>query len=616
MNKIITDRLSLLRKEMKKINADAFYFSGTDPHHSEYLADHWKSISYFSGFTGSAATFIVTQKEAALWTDSRYFIQAGEELAGTGIKLQKLGCDGTETHTEWIINRLQEAQIATDLTCLTVDEYQSFDEDFQNDGFHLPYRIIDGKSCLDAAWKNRPAIPANLIFEHNKQFCGQTRSEKIEAIKDYCLYNSSCFGVFLTALDEIAWTFNLRGSDVAYNPVFLSYALINDSETILFIQKDCLSNELKAKLQEENISIGDYNNMEKLFETYSYANSDPSSTPVIFDTDISSKIDFHTNVPFEHVEDIFIDPMFILTYANSPVKALKAIKAESEIKHIQEAMRKDGVAMTKFLYWLNENIGGNKVYNEYHLVEVLNGFRSEQEGFKGNSFYPIMSYKANGAIVHRSVTKESAVDVEGNGLLLFDSGGQYLDGTTDITRTVAIGCPSEEEKRDFTLVLKGMIALSQVKFPEETPGCNLDVLARQALWQHGLNYGHGTGHGIGYFLNVHEGPQSIRQQYNPVALKPGMVLSNEPGLYKEGKYGIRTENAMVCVKDEKTEFGQFLSFQTLTLCPIDKRLIDKSLLNIMETDWLNSYHEKCYEKLSGSLNDHEKEYLRKLTLAI
>ncbi|MFV0365158.1 MAG: M24 family metallopeptidase [Mangrovibacterium sp.] len=619
MNKEITQRLALLRKEMQKINANAFYFSGTDPHHSEYLADHWKSIPYFSGFTGSAATLIVTHENAALWTDSRYFIQAEEELKGTGIELQKLHVDA-ETHAEWLCNELDEGQVATDLSCLMVQEYNQFVEDWDETDdemeFSLPFRFIDGMNCLNQAWKNRPALPSNPIIEHEDQFCGTSRTQKIAAIKEHYTFDSSSFGIFLTSLDEVAWTFNLRGSDIAYNPVFLAYALIDTDQTVLFVQKGCLSKTLETKLRNEGIDIGDYNDPKQLYNSFLSINADSQSCPVSFDPYISTRISFSTNTDFDEKIDLLIDPMFSIEYHDSLVKSMKAIKETCELAYIQNAMRRDGVAMVKFLYWLHQNIGKETTRNEYELVEVLDKFRAEQEGFMGNSFYPIMSFNANGAIVHRAVTRESAINIEGDGLLLFDSGGQYPDGTTDITRTVGVGSPSEEAKRDFTLVLKGMIALSCVKFPEGTPGCNLDVLARQALWQHGLNYGHGTGHGIGYFLNVHEGPQSIRQQYNPVALQPGMVLSNEPGLYKEGKYGIRIENAMAVVLDKRSEFGQFLSFQTLTLCPIDKQLIDISLLNASEISWLNAYHQRCFKELSNGLSADEKIYLGELTSEI
>lgn len=615
MNKEITQRLALLRQEMKKINADAFYFSGTDPHHSEYLADHWKAIPYFSGFTGSAASMIVTQDTAALWTDSRYFIQAEAELQGTGIELQRLRVDAL-SHTEWISNQLNEGQIATDLTCLTVQEYQDFSDDWFDEeaNYSLPYRFIDGGECLNKAWANRPAIPANPIFEHEDKYCGLTRSEKIANIREHQESNHNATGVFLTALDEIAWTFNLRGSDIAYNPVFLSYAFIDANQVVLIVQKDSLSPELEAKLRSEDIEIADYNNLSEALSVYGAFHADPHATPVSLDPFIATAIAFSTNTSFYGEEEhLQIDPIHVFDYADSLVKSMKAIKTAIEVKHIGTSMCKDGVAMVKFLYWLKKNIGSEKVFTEYELVDVLNGFRKEQNGFIGNSFYPIMSFKANGAIVHRAVTKDNTIPIEGNGLLLFDSGGQYLDGTTDITRTISIGTPTAEERRDFTLVLKGVIALSEAKFPAGTLGCHLDTLARQALWQYGLNYGHGTGHGIGYFLNVHEGPQSIRQEYNPVSIKPGMVISNEPGVYKAGKYGIRIENVMVCVEAEKSEFGQFLAFKTLTLCPIDKCLIAKELLNKSEIDWINQYHQRCFQELSPFVSTDELNFLKQIT---
>ncbi len=615
MHRTIAQRLNELRKEMKKISAKAFYFSGTDPHNSEYLANHWKTIPYFSGFSGSAATMIVTMNNAALWTDSRYFIQAERELKGTGIDLMKIGVDKTPTHTEWITDQMKNGFIATDLECLSIKAFEAFYHSLDRNN----YKIIHGGGCIDAVWTNRPPIPANPIYEHETQFCGKTRKQKIEAIKQYYLDKVGIYGILLSSLDEIAWTFNLRGSDIDYNPVFLSFALIDLRKTVLFVQKACLSSELEKKLTNEGIVIADYNDTNTLFKEHSTVEADPSSTPVKFDAPYAEYIRLcKMGVPTNEIPIPLYDyyEEFVIKHRTSMVKELKAIKNDCEINQIHIAMQKDGVAMVKFLYWIEQNINKGNTHNEYELVNVLNSFRAEQADFVGNSFYPIMSFGENGAIVHRAVSKETAVNVEGNGLLLFDSGGQYPNGTTDVTRTIAIGTPSKEEINDFTLVLKGLIALSSIKFPNGTLGCNLDVLARQALWQQGLNYGHGTGHGIGFFLNVHEGPQSIRQEYNPVSLKPGMVSSNEPGLYKQGKYGIRIENAMVCKKWKSTDFGNFLEFETLTLCPIDKQLINKSILSDSEISWINNYHELCYQKLANELNDDERKYLKEITSKI
>lgn len=616
MNNETTKRLALLRNEMKKINADAFYFSGTDPHHSEYLADHWKSIPYFSSFTGSAATMIVTQENAALWTDSRYFIQAEKELEGTGIELQRLRVDA-DTHVDWLFNHIElGGQVATDLSCLMVHEYQQFMNHWNpTDSFPMPFRFIDGTNCLNAAWKNRPTLPANPIFEHDEKYCGNSRKEKINAILNH-IKKSDSLGILLSSLDEIAWTFNLRGSDINFNPVFLAYALIKPNKTVLFVQENCLSKELELKLNNDGIEIGLYTNPKQLFGDFNILDADPHATPVKLDPEIATKIEYATDTDLCQEMHILVDAMLSINYKNSVVKDMKSIKTPREIEHLRSAMVKDGVAMVKFLNWLDLNIGKTGTHHEYELVNMLTSFRAQQDGFIGNSFYPIMSYNANGAIVHRSVTAETSANIEENGILLFDSGGQYHSGTTDITRTIAIGTPSEEAKHDFTLVLKGMIALSLAKFPQGTPGCNLDILARHALWQHGLNYGHGTGHGVGYFLNVHEGPQSIRQEYNPETIKAGMVISNEPGLYRTGKYGIRIENCMVCVEEMKTEFGNFLSFETLTLCPIDKRLINVSMLSASEIEWINAYHKKCHEKLNDYLSDEEQKYLKELTSPI
>ncbi|WP_372774289.1 aminopeptidase P family protein [Mangrovibacterium sp.] len=592
MKSMIQNRLANLRAEMKKLNLDAWYLSGTDPHQSEYLPDYWQIRSFISGFNGSAGYMMVTLDDAALWTDSRYFLQANEQLSETGIRLMKLRVEGTPTPADWLKSVAKEgAIVGTDATCLSVNQFRNLNQSLAPHNLHLK----DCGDLMDLIWTDRPVLPPNPIFEHEVKYTGQSRQDKIEAIRAKMI-ESGAQSILLTALDDIAWTFNLRGSDISYNPVFMAFALVTTNDIQLYLNCDKIPDNLQKKLMSEGIKLSRYSQI--------YIDLCSISGKILIDPD-------RTNQALKEA----ISPDASIAMQLSTATILKAKKSDHELEMIKIAMHKDGVAMVKFLHWLKQTVG-KKTVTEYDVLLKLEEFRSQQTGFMGSSFYAIVGYNENGAIVHRSVTPETAVQIEASGILLFDSGGQYPEGTTDITRTVCLSTPTELAKEDFTLVLKGTIGLAELKFPANTPGCNIDLAARQALWQTGRNYGHGTGHGIGFFLNVHEGPMGIRQEYNERVIEPGMVLSDEPAFYREGHYGIRIENVIACKEWQITEYGRFLQFETLTLCPIDTGLIEKKLMSATEIDWLNRYHQRCYNELSPALNEDEKAFLKEITNAI
>ena len=587
------NRLKALRLEMLKRDLDAWYISGTDPHASEYLPDRWKTRAFISGFTGSYGVVVVTQEEAGLWTDTRYFLQAGEQLKGSGIKMYKMRVPDAVSPEEWILKKLDAgSKVGFDPQTLTVAGFRSLSNSLQKKGIET----IQTPDLFEKIWESRPEIPQNEIIELDTAYAGISRKEKREQVAVKLKEMGADFQV-VTALDELAWVFNLRGSDIAYNPVFTGYGIIGKNESVLFTDPEKISLELKAQLEKERIELRDY------FGFWDWLKS-VKNRKVLIDSASSN---------FAVWEALHADNS--LKEETSVISLLKAQKNKTELDGFREAMKKDGAALVEMLFWLKTEVG-KKEMTEYTVGRKLAECRGKQSGFRGESFPPIVGYKEHGAIVHLNVGPENALLLKPDGILLFDSGGQYLQGTTDITRTVALGEVTQQQKTDFTLVLKGMMALTMAEFPEGTKGANLDVLARKALWENGLNYGHGTGHGVGHFLNVHEGPMSIRQEFNPVAIKPGMVMSNEPGLYREGAYGIRTENMMVCVEKEKTEFGQFLGFETLTLCPIDVSLVEKSLLNQKEIDWLNGYHQKVRKDLKPLLSKELQAFLEKLTLPI
>ncbi|MBL7967565.1 MAG: aminopeptidase P family protein [Prolixibacteraceae bacterium] len=594
MKELIKDRIVALRTQMRHAGIDAYIIYGTDPHLSEYVPAHWQTRPFISGFTGSAGMVIVTLHKAALWTDSRYFLQAENQLDQTGIDLIKLRTPGYPDPVKWLRHNLaQNATVGTDEWCVSANQFRDLKNALDQSGIHL----VESGDLLNNIWNNRPTLPDSPVFEHELHYAGTSRADKKAAICSE-LQKSGANLQIITALDDLAWTFNLRGCDVEYNPVFVAWACISEKNSTLFIDSRKLSGEIKQTLEKEGIRIQDYATISE------YISHLPKGTRLLLDPDRTNQA-IVKNIP-EHCA--------VVEGLSVPCR-LKALKSEAEIGHIREAMRKDGVAMVEFLYWVNQNLGKIPV-TEYTVAEKLNEFRAQQPGFKGISFYPIVGYKEHGAIVHFHVTEDDALPIAKDGFLLFDSGGQYIDGTTDITRTIALSELSAQQKTDFTVVLKGMISLTLAKFPVNTRGYHLDILARKDMWKHGLNYGHGTGHGVGYFLNVHEGPMSIRQEFNEQVMEPGMVLSNEPALYRLGEYGLRTENMMVCLQDESTAFGDFLRFDTLTLCPIDTNAIDVSLLATEEKEWLNTYHQRVFEELSPRLSEELKSFLKELTREI
>lgn len=594
MKEPITKRISDLRTKMRESELGAYIIYGTDPHLSEYLPEHWLTRPFISGFTGSAGMVIITDEKAVLWTDSRYFLQAEEELTGTGIELVKMRTPGHPEPAEWLRLNLQKgARVGTDEWCISVNQFRQMKNTLNQSEISL----VESGDLLNDIWTDRPPLPNSPVYQHELKYAGIDRQTKITWICSE-LEKSGANMQILTALDSIAWTFNLRGSDIECNPVFLAYGCISLEETILFIEDGKLSPELKNKLISEGVQVYNYTGITNYLLELAH------HVRILVDPDRTN----HAITKYIPDESTLIEGISVPFH-------LKAIKTEVEITNIRHAMRKDGVAMVEFLHWLENNLGKFPV-TEFTVAEKLTEFRSKQADFKGFSFYPIVGYKEHGAIVHFHVSADNALPIEKDGFLLFDSGGQYLDGTTDITRTIALSELSAQQKTDFTLVLKGMISLTLAKFPTNTRGYHLDILARKDLWQHGLNYGHGTGHGVGYFLNVHEGPMSIRQEFNDRVIEAGMLISNEPALYRQGEYGLRTENLIICLKDQSTEFGNFLRFDTMTLCPIDTKAIDKSLMTPEEINWLNNYHQTVFQELAPLLSPELKKYLKEITKAI
>ena len=589
MNKI-TAKVEALRKQLLNENLQAYYISCTDPHSSEYLPDYWKAREYVSGFTGSYGEILITMDHAILWTDTRYFIQAENQLAETCFEMQKLRVPDAVTFDQWIVQNLpKNARIGTSAITLPYSTAANLKKQLAEAEMELVYL----PDLLDNIWDNRPPLPNDKVFELDKAIVGISRNDKLKLIAQEIEKSGADIQV-VSMLDELAWSFNLRGSDVAYNPVFIAYAIIGKNKNFLFLENEKISAELKAKLESEDVVVLPYN------EIFTYLGQLDGQKILLDAGTVNTAI---VNAISDSCEIVF---------GNSVPTKLKAIKNSVEIEGFKSAMVKDGVALLKFHYWLKNAIGKEKI-TEFSVGRKIAGFRAEQKEFMGESFPPIVGYKDHGAMVHLIVGEENALPVEKEGILLFDSGGQYLHGTTDITRTVVLGEITDQQKKDFTLVLKGMIALTMVQFPEGTKGCHLDILARKALWDHGLNYGHGTGHGVGHFLAVHEGPMAIRAEYNENAIVPGMVMSNEPAMYRTGKYGLRTENMMVCVEREETGFGQFFGFETLSLCPIEKQLLDVELLTKEEISWLNNYHLKVRETLTPLIDDELVGYLNELT---
>ncbi len=589
----IQQRLTTLRNEMQKLNLDAVYISGTDPHSSEYLPERWQTRAFISGFTGSYGMVVVAKTDAGLWTDSRYFLQAEDQLKGTGIKLHKLRVPDAISPEEWMQQNLEEdSRVGVDSQTVSVAGFRNLRKTLREENIH----VIEIPDLLDVIWEDRPVNPSNPVFELDVKYAGLSRQEKQKIVAEKLKNNKAEFHI-VSMFDELAWLHNLRGSDIHFNPVFTGFGWVGENENILFVDGEKLSDELANKLKSDGVEVRDYNSF------YSFLTQIEGKS--IFLDPATTNYSIYSSVCGNNE----------IVEGTSLIAHLKARKNQTEIEGIKQAMKNDGVALVEFHYWLKTSVG-KEVVTEYTVGRKLAEFRSMQNNFKGESFAPIVGYKNHGAIVHLSVDEENALKIEPEGILLFDSGGQYLDGTTDITRTVALGKVTEQQKKDYTLVLKGMIALTGAVFPKGTKGCHLDILARKPLWENGMNYGHGTGHGVGHFLNVHEGPFAIRQEYNENSIEPGMVMSNEPAFYREGEYGIRTENMMVCIEKEVTPFGRFYGFETLTLCPIDTTLIDKNMLSEKEIGWLNSYHKKVNSELKPGLQKELHSFLDELTREI
>ena len=595
MTHTINERVGRLRSWMKENGFTAFVFPSSDPHNSEYVADHWKSREWISGFSGSAGTAVVTLEHAALWTDSRYFIAAEKELQGTDFKLMKLRVEGTPSVSEWLASELstyEKAVVGLDGNVNSFAEVAAMEQELATKGNITVRTDADPMAEL---WTDRPVIPDNEIQLHPLEYSGESTSSKISRVRKY-LSECGADGLLVTALDEIAWVLNLRGSDVHCNPVFVSYLLISPEKVTLYINNVKLSAEVNAYLASEKIDVEAYEAVVEGLRSY-------MGKSLLVDMS-STNYSLATAVPFEKV-----------CSGVSPIVSMKAVKNKVEQDGFRAAMLRDGVAVVKFLAWLKSAVeaGGQ---TEISLDERLTALRAEQPKFKGISFDTIVGYEAHGAIVHYEATPETDIPVEPHGLVLIDSGAQYLDGTTDITRTIALGELTEEQRRVYTLVLKGHIQLDRCRFPAGACGSQIDALARAPMWREGYNYMHGTGHGVGSYLNVHEGPHQIRMEWRPAPLQAGMTVTNEPGIYLEGKFGVRIENTLLIVPAESTAFGDFLKFETLTLAPIDTAPIVLEMLSTEEREWLNNYHRRVYERLSPYLEGNEKEWLRKATLPI
>ena len=587
----INQRLESLREVMRREHLSAFIFPSTDAHQSEYVADHWQGRTWISGFNGSAGTAVVTMKSAALWTDSRYFLAAEEQLKGTEFQLMKLKIEGTPTISEWLAQELQgeNAEVGLDGMVNSYHETMGLIADLRKSGGITVRTNFDP---LGLIWTDRPAIPANPVEIQPMEFAGESVASKISRIRT-ALRQRHADGMLISALDDIAWTLNLRGTDVHCVPVFVSYLLISSQQVSLYVDSAKINDEVKAYLTENGISLYPYNKVAEGLERYSEYN-------ILLDGDETSYFLWKTVKCQEIIA------------GKSPVPAMKAQKNDREIAGFRQAMLRDGVAMVKFLRWLKPAVeaGGQ---TEISIDRKLTSLRAEQHLFRDISFDTIAGYQAHGAIVHYEATPETDVALKPEGLILIDSGAQYQDGTTDITRTIALGPVTEEMKHVYTLVLKGHIQLELAKFPDGASGTQLDALVRECMWREGYNYLHGTGHGVGSYLSVHEGPHQIRMEWKPTPLRAGMTVTDEPGLYLSGKFGVRIENTLLIKDYQTTEFGKFLQMESLTLCPIDLIPVDFSMLQPEEIEWLDTYHRDVFEKLSPYLEGEDLEWLREAT---
>ena len=584
----ISERIALLREDMRREHLSAFIFPSGDPHLSEYTADHWKGREWISGFCGSAGTAVVTLKSAALWTDSRYFIAAAEQLKGTEYQLMKLKTEGTPTIAQWLgaeLADMSDKEVGIDGMVNAASTVRALEADLRRQG---GITLRTNYDPLERIWHDRPAIPGDAIRLQPMEWAGESAHSKMARIRK-ALREEHADGMLVTALDDIAWTLNLRGSDVHCNPVFVAYLLLDSRHATLYVNKAKLTAEVEDYLKAEGVGVRPYEDIAKGLKDY-------------FEYNILMDADEVNYTLYKTVERQVVE-------GESPVKRMKTIKNDSEIAGFRQAMLRDGIAMVRFLKWLKPAVeaGGQ---TEVTIDRKLTALRAEQPLFRGISFDTIAGYEAHGAIVHYEATEETAALLEPKGLLLLDSGAQYQDGTTDITRTIALGPTTEEQRRVYTLVLKGHIQIELAKFPSGISGTQLDVLAKQAMWREGLSYLHGTGHGVGSYLCVHEGPHQIRMEWKPAPLVSGMTVTDEPGIYLEGRFGVRIENTLLIVPYKETEFGHFLQMEPLTLCPIDKAPIMKELLTDEEAGWLNDYHQHVFDMLAPHLSAEETDWLR------
>lgn len=593
---MIMDRIEKLRKLMSEKGIDAYLVPTNDFHGSEYVGDYFKCRKYITGFTGSAGTAVITGEEAKLWTDGRYFIQAASELEGTGIELMKAGVEGVPSIKEYLEKKLTEGNtLGFDGRCVDYGYAVGLEEVFAPKGVRLFYEA----DLVGQIWEDRPEMSKESVVLLDTKYCGKSRDEKLADIRKQMEERKADIYI-LTSLDDIAWLFNIRGNDIPCNPVVLSYAVITKTEAFIYAAGEAFSKNVREALATAGVGLKPYND---IYDDVKNISSDKA----VFIDGSRANYAIVKSIP---------DDVKIINDTNLTLLP-KAIKNETEIANQKKAHIRDGVAVTKFMYWLKKNVGRMKI-TELSAAEYLERLREQGENYKGPSFEPIVAYGANAAMCHYSPTEESDMELLPEGFVLFDTGGQYLEGTTDVTRTIALGPCTKEQKKHYTAVLRGHLALAAARFPYGVRGVNLDCLARGPLWEQGLDYNHGTGHGVGYFLNVHEGPNSFRWKIkdgktdNPV-LEAGMITSNEPGFYLEGKYGIRTENMIVCVEAEKTEYGRYMCFENLTMVPIDIEAIDMSSMTDLDKARLNSYHREVYEKISSYLNDEEREWLKEIT---
>ena len=609
---IVNQRLEDLREVMRREHLAAFIFPSTDPHQGEYIPDHWKGREFISGFNGSAGTAVVTLNAAALWTDSRYFLAAEEQLKGTEFQLMKLKIEGTPTIAQWLGKEITAhrhpyedwTEVGIDGWCSSASEVKALIADLRKENGITLRTNFDP---LRQIWTDRPPIPQNPVEIYPLQYAGESSREKIARIRQ-ALREQHADGMLMSALDDIAWTLNLRGTDVHCNPVFVSYLLISSKSVTLYINKEKLTPEVSAYLKTEDIKVEDYDQVKDGLKKYFEYNIllDPNEVNYTLYEVVKNKGRMNDLQKTEIVEE------------ESPVKRMKTVKNETEIAGFRSAMLKDGIAMTKFLYWLSGYIGKPEIsqLTEISIDEKLTSLRAEQPLYRDISFDTIAGYGAHAAIVHYEATSETDIPLQPKGLLLLDSGAQYLDGTTDITRTIALGPLTEEEKKIYTLVLKGHIQIELCKFPSGASGTQIDILARKDMWHEGLNYLHGTGHGVGTYLNVHEGPHQFRMEWKPAPLVAGMTITDEPGIYLSGRCGARTENTLLITPYKETEFGKFLQFESLTLCPIDKTPILLDMMTPEELAWLNAYHQRVFDTLSPHLAADEVSWLREACAAI